>query len=65
MVSKFIKVTVVEGFSNVVERIVNINHIIQFESNRGREGCCHVYLSDGKTICVSETFEELIEKVNQ
>jgi hypothetical protein len=56
---------VVEGFSNVVERIVNINHIIQFESNRGREDCCHVYLSDGKTICVAETFEDLVKKINQ
>jgi hypothetical protein len=65
MLPKFIKILVIEGFSTVIERMLNVNHIIQFEPNRGRAGHCHLYLSDGKVICVVGQFEELIEKIKQ
>jgi hypothetical protein len=57
---KFIKVKITEGLTLTVDRMLNVDHVIQFEPSRGREGHCHVYLSDGKVISVANTFEELI-----
>jgi hypothetical protein len=64
MIPKFIRISVVEGFSIVIEKILNVDHIIQFESNRGRAGHCHLYLTDGKVLCVVGTLEDIIYKLN-
>jgi L-2-hydroxyglutarate oxidase LhgO len=62
MNTKFIHVVIIEGFNTAIERMLNVDHVIQFEPNMARGGTCHVYLSDGKVVCVSNTFEQLIEK---
>ena len=64
MKSKFIHVNVIEGFSSVIDRGLNIDHVIHFEPNIAKSGTCHVYLVDGKVICVVGTFEDLIQKFN-
>lgn len=62
MNTKFIHVNAIEGFSTVVDKVLNVDHVIQFEPNLARAGTCHVYLSDGKVVCVTCSFEQLIEK---
>ena len=62
MNNKFIHVNVMEGSFNVVDKVLNVDHVIQFEPNQARAGTCHIYLSDGKVICVTCSFEQLIEK---
>ena len=51
-----------EGSFNVVDRAINVDHIIQFEPNLAKAHTSNVYISDGKVICVASTFEQLIEK---
>lgn len=64
MKSKFVHFSVIEGYSNVIERAINVDHVIQFEPNLDRQGTCRVYLTEGKVICVSGTFEQLINIFN-
>lgn len=62
MSSKFVLLNVMEGSFNVVDRAINVDHIIQFEPNLAKAHTSNVYISDGKVICVASTFEQLIEK---
>jgi len=64
MKNKFIHVSIIEGFSTAIERALNMDHVIQFEPNIAKSGTCHVWLTDGKIICVVGTFEQLIQKFN-
>jgi hypothetical protein len=64
MQPKFIHIKIVEGFSNIVDRVVNVDHIIQFEPSQTASGQSNVYLSNGKVLTVYESFEKLLEKFN-
>jgi hypothetical protein len=64
MKPKFIHIRIIEGFSHVIDRVVNVDHIIQFEPIQDRAGYCNLYLSNGKVLTVTESFERLIEKFN-
>ena len=57
---KFIKVKVVEGISQTIERMINVDHVIQFEPDKARDGYSHVYMTQGNSFRVESTFEELI-----
>jgi hypothetical protein len=64
MKNKFIHVSIIEGFSTAIERALNMDHVIQFGPNIAKSCTCHVWLTDGKVICVVGTFEQLIQKFN-
>lgn len=64
MKHKFVHIQVIEGFSHIIDRVINVDHIIQFEPSQHESGRCNVYLSDGKVLTVCESFEKLIEKFN-
>ena len=61
---KFIHIKIVEGFSNMVDRVVNVDHIIQFEPSLARPEHSNIFLSDGKVLLAAESFHKLIEKFN-
>jgi hypothetical protein len=64
MKAKFIFVNVIEGYSTYNDRALNVDHVVQFEPNMAKAGTCHVYMSDGKVICVACSFEQLIKMFN-
>jgi hypothetical protein len=61
---KFVHITVVEGFSNHTDKVVNVDHIIQFEPSLARPEHSNIFLSDGKVLLAAESFHKLIEKFN-
>lgn len=61
---KFVHITVVEGFSNYTDKVVNVDHIIQFEPSLARPEHSNIFLSDGKVLLAAESFHKLIEKFN-
>ena len=61
---KFVHLVVAEGFSNYIDKVINVDHIIQFEPNLNKSGHSNIYLSDGKVLSVAESFHNLIEKFN-
>ena len=60
MKPKFIQVTIIEGFSKKIIKLINLDHIIQIEQSNND---CYLFLSCGKVLFAQGVFERLSQEL--